>query len=144
MPSPQLVEWHRQAFTNACATLQSPQDVLQTASERLQRLVAALKQFRRERRATVRHLWLLESKQAPHDVAVLAVAWNDDFAVGAAAEDCRKRIQPKTVLLYVGAMAWVATRGKNRPNLSGEDDGSAGCYLTCSRGAALTRSLRPC
>jgi hypothetical protein len=89
-------------------------------------------------------LGLLESKQAPHDVAVLAVAWNDDFAIGAADEDCLKRIQAKTVLLYVGAMAWVATRGKKRPNLSGEDDGTARCYLMCFRGAGLTRSLGLC
>src|SRR5439155_1414363 len=83
-------------------------------------------------------------KHASERIGRMSRLKSKGFAVGAAAEDCRKRIQPKTVLLYVGAMAWVATRGKNRPNLSGEDDGSAGCYLTCSRGAALTRSLRPC
>jgi DNA-binding NarL/FixJ family response regulator len=39
MPSPQLVEWRREALATACATLQSPQDVLETASDRLRRLV---------------------------------------------------------------------------------------------------------
>ncbi len=38
-PSPQLVEWHREALANACAELDSTEDVLEAASERLRRLV---------------------------------------------------------------------------------------------------------
>jgi DNA-binding NarL/FixJ family response regulator len=38
-PSPQLVEWHRDALASACAELDAPEQVLETASERLRRLV---------------------------------------------------------------------------------------------------------
>src|ERR1700704_4532115 len=55
-------------------------------------------------------------------MAFLAVPRNHYLSVGAPRQNRRERIQTQSVLLYVGTVAWVATRGKNRPNLGGKDN----------------------